>query len=50
MTVKAAGSGWSEFSLDDAAAKQAGLGRATRTVAAADAAKLGVRAFRSTRP
>ena len=37
--------GWSEFSLDDAAVKQVGLARATRTVAVADATKLGVRAF-----
>lgn len=37
--------GWSEFSLDDAAVKQAGLARADRTVAVADATKLGVRAF-----
>jgi DeoR family fructose operon transcriptional repressor len=37
--------GWSEFSLDDAAVKQAGLGQAARTVAVADATKLGVRAF-----
>ena len=37
--------GWSEFSLEDAAVKQAGLGQAARTVAVADATKLGVRAF-----
>lgn len=37
--------GWSEFSLDDAAVKQAGLAHAARTVAVADATKLGVRAF-----
>ncbi|WP_349362146.1 hypothetical protein [Streptomyces sp. H27-C3] len=37
--------GWSEFSLDDAAVKQAGLGQASRTIAVADATKLGVRAF-----
>lgn len=37
--------GWSEFSLDDAAVKQAGLAQAARTVAVADATKLGVRAF-----
>ncbi|MGY0231750.1 DeoR/GlpR family DNA-binding transcription regulator [Longispora urticae] len=37
--------GWSEFSMDDAAVKQAGLLQATRTVAVADATKLGVRAF-----
>jgi DeoR/GlpR family transcriptional regulator of sugar metabolism len=37
--------GWSEFSIDDAAVKQAGLGQAARTVAVADATKLGVRAF-----
>ncbi len=37
--------GWSEFSLDDAAVKQAGLTQAARTIAVADATKLGVRAF-----
>ncbi|WP_331767290.1 DeoR/GlpR family DNA-binding transcription regulator [Embleya sp. NBC_00896] len=37
--------GWSEFSLDDAAVKQVGLARAARTIAVADATKLGVRAF-----
>ncbi|MCX4751116.1 DeoR/GlpR family DNA-binding transcription regulator [Kitasatospora sp. NBC_01287] len=37
--------GWSEFSLDDAAVKQAGLAQAAATVAVADATKLGVRAF-----
>jgi DeoR/GlpR family transcriptional regulator of sugar metabolism len=37
--------GWSEFSLDDAAVKQAGLAQAAHTVAVADATKLGVRAF-----
>ncbi|MFD3805977.1 DeoR/GlpR family DNA-binding transcription regulator [Streptomyces sp. NPDC058611] len=37
--------GWSEFSLDDAAVKQAGLAQASRTIAVADATKLGVRAF-----
>ncbi|MDJ0344131.1 DeoR/GlpR family DNA-binding transcription regulator [Streptomyces sp. H10-C2] len=37
--------GWSEFSLDDAAVKQAALSQATRTIAVADATKLGVRAF-----
>ncbi|MEU2671644.1 DeoR/GlpR family DNA-binding transcription regulator [Streptomyces sp. NPDC007164] len=42
--------GWSEFSLDDAAVKQAGLARATRTIAVADATKLGVRAFSRVAP
>ncbi|MGY3679295.1 DeoR/GlpR family DNA-binding transcription regulator [Streptomyces sp. TE33382] len=42
--------GWSEFSLDDAAVKQAGLAQATRTVAVADATKLGVRAFSQVAP
>ncbi|MFE9728654.1 DeoR/GlpR family DNA-binding transcription regulator [Streptomyces sp. NPDC005794] len=37
--------GWSEFSLDDAAVKQSALSGATRTIAVADATKLGVRAF-----
>ncbi|MBB3725703.1 DeoR/GlpR family DNA-binding transcription regulator [Nonomuraea dietziae] len=37
--------GWSEFSLDDAAVKQAGLAQAATTIAVADATKLGVRAF-----
>lgn len=37
--------GWSEFSLDDAAVKQAGLAQSARTVTVADATKLGVRAF-----
>ncbi|OKI28851.1 DeoR/GlpR family DNA-binding transcription regulator [Streptomyces sp. CB03911] len=37
--------GWSEFSLDDAAVKQTALAQATRTIAVADATKLGVRAF-----
>ncbi|MET7302996.1 DeoR/GlpR family DNA-binding transcription regulator [Embleya sp. NPDC005575] len=37
--------GWSEFDLDDAAVKQVGLVRATRTIVVADATKLGVRAF-----
>jgi DeoR/GlpR family transcriptional regulator of sugar metabolism len=37
--------GWSEFSLDDAAVKRAGLGQAARTIAVADATKLGVGAF-----
>ncbi|GGT02105.1 DeoR family transcriptional regulator [Planobispora rosea] len=37
--------GWTEFSLDDAAVKQAGLAQSARTVAVADATKLGVRAF-----
>ncbi|MEU2240293.1 DeoR/GlpR family DNA-binding transcription regulator [Streptomyces sp. NPDC018338] len=42
--------GWSEFSLDDAAVKQAGLSRAARTVSVADATKLGVRAFSRVAP
>ena len=42
--------GWSEFSLDDAAVKQAGLAQATRTIAVADATKLGVRAFSQVAP
>ncbi|MEU6083324.1 DeoR/GlpR family DNA-binding transcription regulator [Streptomyces sp. NPDC047108] len=42
--------GWSEFSLDDAAVKQAGLAQAARTIAVADATKLGVRAFRQVAP
>ncbi|MFF1911528.1 DeoR/GlpR family DNA-binding transcription regulator [Streptomyces sp. NPDC058239] len=37
--------GWSEFSLDDAAVKQAALAQSDRTIAVADATKLGVRAF-----
>jgi DeoR family fructose operon transcriptional repressor len=42
--------GWSEFSLDDAAVKQAGLAQASRTVVVADATKLGVRAFSQVAP
>jgi DeoR/GlpR family transcriptional regulator of sugar metabolism len=42
--------GWSEFSLDDAAVKQAGLAQAARTIAVADATKLGVRAFSHVAP
>lgn len=42
--------GWSEFSLDDAAVKQAALAGATRTIAVADATKLGVRAFSRVAP
>jgi DeoR family fructose operon transcriptional repressor len=42
--------GWSEFSLDDAAVKQAGLAQAARTVVVADATKLGVRAFSQVAP
>ncbi|MGP3632493.1 DeoR/GlpR family DNA-binding transcription regulator [Streptomyces sp. 24-1644] len=42
--------GWSEFSLDDAAVKQAGLAQAARTVAVTDATKLGVRAFSQVAP
>ncbi|MFM9634568.1 DeoR/GlpR family DNA-binding transcription regulator [Streptomyces galilaeus] len=45
-----AGHGWSEFSLDDAAVKRAGLGQADRTVAVADATKLGVRTFNRVAP
>src|SRR5919199_1566768 len=37
--------GWSEFTLDDAAVKQAALRQSARTVVVADASKLGVRAF-----
>jgi DeoR/GlpR family transcriptional regulator of sugar metabolism len=37
--------GWSEFALDDAGVKQLGLARAARTIAVADATKLGVQAF-----
>jgi DeoR/GlpR family transcriptional regulator of sugar metabolism len=37
--------GWSEFTLEDAAVKQAGLRQAARSVVVADASKLGVRAF-----
>jgi DeoR/GlpR family transcriptional regulator of sugar metabolism len=42
--------GWSEFSLEDAAVKQAGLAQSARTVAVADATKLGVRAFSQVAP
>ncbi|WP_299534325.1 DeoR/GlpR family DNA-binding transcription regulator [uncultured Streptomyces sp.] len=42
--------GWSEFSLEDAAVKQAGLAQADRTVVVADATKLGVRAFSQVAP
>ncbi|MFI6392929.1 DeoR/GlpR family DNA-binding transcription regulator [Nonomuraea sp. NPDC050547] len=42
--------GWSEFSVDDAAVKQCGLAQATRTIAVADATKLGVRAFSQVAP
>ncbi|MHA6765443.1 DeoR/GlpR family DNA-binding transcription regulator [Streptacidiphilus sp. PAMC 29251] len=42
--------GWSEFSLDDCAVKQTALARATRTVAVADATKLGVQAFSRVAP
>ncbi|MGY0021713.1 DeoR/GlpR family DNA-binding transcription regulator [Streptomyces sp. cg35] len=42
--------GWSEFSLDDAAVKQAGLAQSARTVTVADATKLGVRAFSQVAP
>ncbi|MVU82688.1 DeoR family transcriptional regulator [Nocardia sp. ET3-3] len=40
-----AGYGWSEFCLDDAAVKQAGIAQSARVLAVADATKLGVRAF-----
>ncbi|NEA53672.1 DeoR/GlpR transcriptional regulator [Streptomyces sp. SID13666] len=42
--------GWSEFSLDDCAVKQTALARASRTVAVADATKLGVQAFSRVAP
>lgn len=42
--------GWSEFSLDDAAVKQAGLAQSVRTLTVADATKLGVRAFSRVAP
>ncbi|HEV2635341.1 MAG TPA: DeoR/GlpR family DNA-binding transcription regulator [Actinocrinis sp.] len=42
--------GWSEFSIDDAAVKQAGLAQSARTLAVADATKLGVRAFSQVAP
>ncbi|WP_307795676.1 DeoR/GlpR family DNA-binding transcription regulator [Actinacidiphila acididurans] len=42
--------GWSEFSLDDAAVKQAGLAQSGRTLTVADATKLGVRAFSQVAP
>lgn len=42
--------GWSEFSLEDAAVKRAALARAERTIAVADATKLGVRAFSRVAP
>jgi DeoR/GlpR family transcriptional regulator of sugar metabolism len=42
--------GWSEFSLEDAAVKQAGLSQAATTIAVADATKLGVRAFGQVAP
>ncbi|MEU5097962.1 DeoR/GlpR family DNA-binding transcription regulator [Streptomyces sp. NPDC020996] len=42
--------GWSEFSLEDAAVKQAGLAQSARTIAVADATKLGVRAFSKVAP
>jgi DeoR/GlpR family transcriptional regulator of sugar metabolism len=45
-----AAQGWTEFSLDDAAVKQAGLVQAGRTIAVADATKLGVRAFSQVAP
>lgn len=37
--------GWSEFALEDATVKRAALGRCDRAVVAADASKLGTRAF-----
>ncbi|GAA3288930.1 DeoR/GlpR transcriptional regulator [Dactylosporangium vinaceum] len=42
--------GWSEFDLDDAAVKRAGLRRAGRTIVVADASKLGVQAFARVAP
>jgi DeoR/GlpR family transcriptional regulator of sugar metabolism len=42
--------GWSEFTLEDAAVKQAGLQQARSTLVVADASKLGVRAFASVAP
>jgi DeoR/GlpR family transcriptional regulator of sugar metabolism len=42
--------GFSEFDLDDAAVKRAGLRQAARTVAVADSTKFGVRAFASVAP
>ncbi|MFD1939458.1 MULTISPECIES: DeoR/GlpR family DNA-binding transcription regulator [Nonomuraea] len=42
--------GWSEFSLDDAAVKQVGLAQSAKTIAVADATKLGVRAFGKVAP
>ncbi|MGY1811459.1 DeoR/GlpR family DNA-binding transcription regulator [Blastococcus sp. SYSU D00820] len=45
-----AAAGWSEFTLEDAAVKQAGLARARSTLVVADASKLGVRAFASVAP
>ncbi|WP_409331991.1 DeoR/GlpR family DNA-binding transcription regulator [Trujillonella humicola] len=42
--------GWSEFTLEDAAVKQAGLASARSTLVVADAAKLGVRAFAAVAP
>ncbi|MFD7862094.1 DeoR/GlpR family DNA-binding transcription regulator [Streptomyces sp. NPDC057682] len=42
--------GWSEFSLEDAAVKRAGIVRSARTVVVADATKLGVRAFSRVAP
>ncbi|MEZ3181760.1 DeoR/GlpR family DNA-binding transcription regulator [Streptomyces pimonensis] len=42
--------GWSEFSLDDAAVKQAGLERSARTITVADATTLGVRTFSQVAP
>ena len=42
--------GWSEFTLEDAAVKQAGLEQARDTLVVADASKLGVRAFASVAP
>jgi len=45
-----ADAGWSEFTLEDAAVKQAGMERAGSTTVVADASKLGVRAFASVAP
>ncbi|MEC3917338.1 DeoR/GlpR family DNA-binding transcription regulator [Nocardia sp. CDC160] len=42
--------GWSEFSLEDAAVKQAGIAQSACVIAVADATKLGVRAFSQVAP
>lgn len=43
-------SGWSEFTLEDAAVKQVALEQARSSLVVADAAKLGVRAFAAVAP